>query len=66
MLLVARAVICDISKGPKTESSCLALRNLSRFPSSPVILRVPFFLLFGFNKGTLKEKGQKGTTGEPS
>ena len=26
---------------------------------------VPFFLLFGFNKGTQKEKGQKGTTGEP-
>ena len=37
----------------------------SRFPSSPLIIRVPFFLLFGFNKGTQKEKGQKGTTGEP-
>ena len=30
------------------------------------IRRVPFFLLFGFNKGTQKEKGEKGTTGEPS
>ena len=38
----------------------------TRFPSSPLIIRVPFFLLFGFNKGTQKEKGQKGTTGEPS
>ena len=30
------------------------------------MIRVPFFLLFGFNKGTPKEKGQKGTTGAPS
>ena len=29
------------------------------------MMRVPFFLLFGFNKGTQKENGQKGTTGEP-
>ena len=35
------------------------------FPSGPLIIRVPFFLLFGFNKGTRKKKGQKGTTGEP-
>ena len=26
-------------------------------PSSPLIIRVPSFLLFGFNKGTQKEKG---------
>ena len=26
----------------------------------------PFFLLFGFNEGTEKGKGQKGTTQEPS
>ena len=38
----------------------------TRFPSSPLIIRVPFFLLFGFNKGAQKEKGQKGTTGGPS
>ena len=31
--------------------------TLPRFPSSPLIIRVPFFLLFGFNKGTQKEKG---------
>ena len=28
-------------------------------------IRVPFFLLFGVNKGTQKEKGQKGPTGIP-
>ena len=39
--------------------------NIPRFPSSPLIIRVPIFLLFGFNQGTPKEKGQKGTTGEP-
>ena len=36
------------------------------FLGSPLIIRVPFFLLFGFNKGTQKEKGEEGTTGEPS
>ena len=39
--------------------------NWSRFLRSPFI-RVPFFLLFGFNKRTLKQKGQKGTSQEPS
>ena len=29
------------------------------------MIRVPFFLLFGFDKGTQKQKGQKGTTREP-
>ena len=37
----------------------------ARFSSSPLLTRVPFFLLFGFNTGTQKEKGQRGTTGEP-
>ena len=36
----------------------------SRF-LSPIVIRVPFFLLFGFNKGALNQKGQKGTTQEP-
>ena len=36
--------------------------KLSRFLSNPFILRVPFFLIFSFNKGTLNQKGQKGTT----
>ena len=31
----------------------------SRFPSSPLIIRVPFFLLFGFNKGTPQKKGKR-------
>ena len=38
----------------------------SRFPSRPLEIRVPFFLLIGFYKGTQKEKGQKGPTGKPS
>ena len=37
----------------------------SRFLSSPIMIRVPFFLLLGFNKGTLNQKGQKGTTQKP-
>ena len=40
--------------------------RFSRFPSSPLLIRVHFFLLIGFNKGNQEEKGQKGTTGEPS
>ena len=36
----------------------------SRFLSSLFTIRVPFFLLLSFNKGTLKQKGQKGTTQE--
>ena len=35
----------------------LRLTSEARFPSSPLIIRVPFFLLFGFNKGNPKEKG---------
>ena len=30
------------------------------------MIRVPFFLLFGSNKGSKNQKGQKGTTQEPS
>ena len=37
----------------------------ARFLSRPLIIRVPFFLLFGSNTGSLKQKGQKGTTQEP-
>ena len=33
--------------------------SFTRFPSSPLI-RVPFFLLFGFNKGTETRKRVKG------
>ena len=35
----------------------------SRILSGPFIIRVPFFLLFGFNKGIRKK--QKGTTQKP-
>ena len=38
----------------------------SRFSSNPSIIRAAFFLLFGFHKQTPNQKGQKGTTGEPS
>ena len=37
----------------------------ARFLSSPFTIKVPVFLLFGVNKGTLNPKGQKGTTQEP-
>ena len=37
----------------------LILGSLSRFPSSPLIIRVPFFLLFRFYKGTQKKKGKR-------
>ena len=36
-----------------------------RFPGHPLIIRVPFFLLFSLNKKTPKQKGQKGTTKIP-
>ena len=36
-----------------------------RFLSSPFIIRVPFFLIVSFKKGTQKQKGRKGTTQEP-
>ena len=35
-------------------------KNYDRFLRSPLIMRVPMFLLVGFNYGTQKEKGQKG------
>ena len=39
--------------------------SFTRFPSNPLMIRVPFFLLFNLNKETPKWKGQKGTTGVP-
>ena len=36
-----------------------------RFLSSPFIIRVPFFLIVSFNKGTQKQKGRKGTPQKP-
>ena len=38
---------------------------ITRFLSNPFIIKVPFFLIFSFNKGTLNQKGPKGTTQEP-
>ena len=31
----------------------------SRFPNNPIIIRVPFFLLFNFNKETPNKKGKR-------
>ena len=31
----------------------------SRFPSNPIIIRVPFFLMFSFNKETQNKKGKR-------
>ena len=44
-------------KANRTDCGCF---SDSRFLSKPLTIRVPFFLLFGFNKGTLKKKGAKG------
>ena len=41
------------------EMSLMRRLRLSRFLSSPVTIRVPLFLLFAFNKGILRSKGQK-------
>ena len=32
-------------------------------PVAPFVLRVPFYLFIGVDKGTQKENGQQGTTG---
>ena len=38
---------------------CFSWLKLSRFLSSPFIIRVPFFLIFSFNKGTRNKKGKR-------
>ena len=45
---------------------CLYLPSFTRFPSKPLMMRVPFFLMLTFSKATPKSKGIKGTTGVPS
>ena len=42
--------------------SGFSYRKPSRFPSNPLVIRVPFFLLFSFNKEIPAQKRQKGTT----
>ena len=49
--------------GPQGDAFCI---NISIIIIIIIIMRVPFFLLFGFNKETPNQKGQKGTTVEPS
>ena len=41
------------------ESAGLTDRLFPRFPSSPLMIRVPFFLLFGLNKGNQRKKGKR-------
>ena len=67
-LEVVAAVVVAAREGGGEASVKVAFRDNSspRFPSSPSIIRVPLFLLFGFSKGSPKEKEQKGSTGEPS
>ena len=50
-------------RGLGLQVSFISFRDIwyfySRFPSSPLIIRVPFFLLFGLNKGNQKKKGKR-------
>ena len=39
-------------------SSFRKLTFAFRFPSNPLTIRVPFFLLFSFNKETPRQKGE--------
>ena len=48
------------------EKSRSTFLTLSRLASNPSILRVPFFLMFNFNRETPEQKGDKGSTGVPS
>ena len=56
------AVLVLVTLNPRPSSKCSVG---TRLPSGAFIRRVTF-LLFGFNKGTQKEKVQKGTTGKPN
>ena len=48
-----------------TSKSPSSSPTITWFLSSPFLIRVPFSLPFGFSKGALKYKGQKGTTQGP-
>ena len=58
--------VSDLAQGlarlPEASKLLAAKRNATeaRFLSGFLIIRAPFFLLFGCNKGTQKEKRQKG------
>ena len=57
-------IYCSYNKEPQKPIEII--KAPTRILSGPFIIRVPFFLIFSFNKGTLNQKGQKGTTQEPS
>ena len=56
--------LCHLSLQTKiyAQNACLEQRHyrLARFPSNPLMIRVPFFLLLSFNKETPKMKREKG------
>ena len=60
----SKGVVSIFCQGSQ-DSSYLTSGSGTRFPSNPLTIRVPFSLIFGFNKGTPNLKGQKGTTGAP-
>ena len=55
----------ELCKGVKLSKKEFGVDLRTRFPNRPFMIRVPFFLLFGFNRRTPKYKGQKGSTQEP-
>ena len=57
---------CGAAPQPPTRWNPFSGRSFSNFPSKPIKVRAPFFLIFSFNKETLKSKGKRGTTGVPS
>ena len=50
----------EVKAGSNARVQGLALSSLSWFLSSPFIIRVPFFLVFGFSKGGPTIKRAKG------
>ena len=51
----------DVAPGGEELSHLLetVVLSLARFPSNPSIIRVPFFLIFGFNKAIPQNKKAK-------
>ena len=62
MVACGRESLEIVCRGRGTYSSAMALflhgvqrmQYITRFPSNPLMIRVPFFLLFSFNKETPK------------
>ena len=50
----------SISSSPKAPRAYIVYNTYAKFPSKPLILRVSCFCYYFFDKGTQKDKGQKG------